>query len=315
MVRGLQRDTRFRERVPLSPRFSVDKKVRRSTSEYYMPWGLVGHDSEINVAVKDFLGYSTPLKNAANQVIGISRYIPYPHPSFDRVLYADTVQNMEGDVAQGIDVNDVAVYDEAKVAVTFTSYPYQILTDDEMLAAGYTSEASLQRYVTITTKTAGRYENVPTASGMKWFGTNVLFANKSAVILGEGDVSIIWHQVPIEAIPWDAINSCMGCVDEVAVGDAGVYKFAASSYMGPILQLAAGRDKAKFLCLVPEFSEPYLMSNDGMAVDIKYNFKFYPFGANSFFRWDTGQFERPVTAGGVPFFPLARFNPLFWGPP
>jgi hypothetical protein len=308
------RATRFRERVPLSPKFSADKRMRRSTSEYYIPWGEQVRGHILDQAITDFLGYSEPILEAG-VVTGIRRIIPYPHPSFPNYLYAESVKNIEGDVAQGKDPQLIAKYDEAKVSLEFSSLPYKVLTDDEMAARGYTHEATLQRYVSITCKTTGRYEKVPTASGMKWFGTNVLFANSSSVILGEGDLSIIWHQIPIEAIPWTAINACMGCVDETAIGDVGgVYRFASDSYMGPILQTSAGRDRPKFLCLVPEFSDPYTMSNGEKAIDVNYRFKFYPYGANYFYRWDAGAFQKPVTAGGVPFFPLARLSTLFWGP-
>lgn len=324
------RETKLREitvKGKNSPKYSFGLREAKATAEYKMPWDVNG----VNVftAKRDFCGYSEAVfDNVA--IVGINRTIPYPHPQDPNYLYADAVTNIEGDVPLGQDSNQVALYDEASVSVAFSNRNF-VIGD-----SGIFDESELLQYVTISVQPTGRYERVPNPQFYRFYpSTNVsvvaqepdgsllaqgagipteIVTNSLVITFCEAEVSIIWHQVPVEAIPWNAISTCVGRCDGDRDPKTFDYTFLRTSYLGPILQAASGRKRAVFLCLVPKISDPYPMVNGGFAVDINYRFKFYPFGANYFYNWKIGDYQAGGNSQtGKLFFQGAKFNTLFLG--
>jgi hypothetical protein len=334
----LPRTTQVRERTAqgvASPAFSAGLKEGRGRSEYYMPWDK--NNANIPQALKDFVGYSETAYDLNNKPKGILRHIPYPNPTKPNYLYCDYV-NIEPDVPLGADVNGVARYDEAKISATFSTRDYVILNDSIF------AEETLKQYVKITVDPVGRYERLPSeGAGLKWWIDQRPVSNARTMTFIEGEVTVYWYQVPVEAIPWSAISQCVGCCDAPIDPAAAVpsYDFLSSSYLGPILQIPLNPPTAAFLfntavpfarfapsfvCLTPKISDPYPMvsgnasGGSSYASDIAFKFKFFPFGANSFFRWEVGQFQfalsnrAPNNADRIPgFYRPARLQSLFWG--
>lgn len=306
VVRKIPRQTMFREKVPESHKFSADRKSGTGKKQFYIAAQSDG--KHIRQAFKDFLGYSSAQKDVDGNTTGIFRIIPHELAEPADYLFAERISNLEGDVALGQDENLDPLYDENKVSVEYATFPYKFKTDSEVLP---NFEHTLQRYVSIKIDPTGRYEKIPTAQSMKWFTDNVPMSNQAAVILCEADVFITWYQIPLDAIPWTAITNCSGKTDSNNGGAR--FTFLASSYMGPVLRPAIGSVLSQFVCMTPKITEAYPMADGNLAVDITYYFKFYPYGANRFYRWDQGMFQLAVTNNGQPFFPAANFNTLFWG--
>src|ERR1051326_198342 len=320
------RNTRVREltmRDKVSPKFSFGMDEGRAHSEYAIEWSSarVGPGPGPSLAFqagRDFLGYSNTAKDLSGNVTGIQRIIPYPHPTSPNYLYAVSVPNIEGWVPLGQDGSKISIYDEAKVTVDFSTRSFKIKDD------GTADESILSQYVTIIPTTTGRMERIPQGSALVWTGTNISVANTGAVTFCEGEVDIIWHQIPVEAIPWNAIATCVGCCDGASAGGGNEKTFLKNTYIGPVFQTlreATGqRFVPVFVCLSPKISKPYPMisgnspDETNYAVDINYKFKFYPFGANNFYRWDVAQF-RPASRQGtnIGFYREANFNTLFYG--
>jgi hypothetical protein len=107
----------------------------------------------------------------------------------------------------------------------------------------------------------------------------------------EAEVTIIWHQIPVAAIPWDNITFCVNGADASPIAN-NQYTFMSSSYMGPILQSGTTpRIQPNFICLTPKVSTAYQMSNGQWAEDLTYKFLYKPFGANKYYRWTSGRYE------------------------
>ena len=327
---GLNRFTFARERVPLSPQYSVDKKQSRGTQDFYVEWDSC--NINIPTMITDFLGYSRFNPATASNPNFISRFPPYEHPNFKNQLYAESLQKAEGDVPQGLtsggslpagnpsqDVAGVASYDETKVNVNFSSLTYRVMPDSAVENRGLfgaPNESYLERYVTIHAETRHRLERVPAAVGLLFTGTdNAAVAQGAAASFVEGDVTITYHQIPVQGIPWQGIVNCVGRVDASSIrnGLPRANWFLSSSYIGPVFQTSAGRTKPNFLCLNPKLTDPYVMPDGNYAVDITYRFKFFPFGCNFFWRWDKGRFEEAFYLGGAQFYSVANFDQLFWG--
>ena len=345
-----QRSTLLRESTVKgshSPRFSGGLKSASAAATYRMPWSSLTKDqgvgSPLVQAQLDFIGYTDPVYDTNNNVIGLNRIIPYPHPSDPNHLYCDAVSNIEGDVPLGQDADMVATYSEAVISATFATRDY-VIGDN-----GTVNEALLSQYVTITIEPTGRYERIPNAQSFRFLahpppaaGSNIytvdsngqlvaLTAAQIAQLVGpfvtnslvmtfaEAEVAVVWHQIPVVAIPWAAISTCIGTVDASPVGPFPVgstpFSFMSSTYLGPILQPASGRDRSKFFCLPPKISDPYPMSNGAFAVDIQYRFKYYPFGAQYAYNWKAREFQMVVstTNNFKAFYNSSNFNTLFLG--
>lgn len=330
IFRGETRDTWFLEKTPGSPNYSFDKKRGSCGSEYWLKWD--GTNTNLPRARLDFLGYSQEIAEA--QKLGnkwyVHRHIPFEHPNEPDYLYADSIQKITGDIparsGPSRDDNDVMEYDEALMSVVYTSLPYKVLTDQELMAATggtFPDESKLLRYTSTNIVLSARVERIPSGSALKWVGlplaTNPVgpatMTNVGHFNIIEFDVKITWYQIPLLMVPWGVISEAFNKTNLETLGQ----RSAASYVVFPPKTL---------IFLGATVSDPFPMPNNALAVDIQYAFRWKPLGANAFMRWDaqtditgaavTGpayQFAtRNGIAAGTPLYTTYQFDRLFWGP-
>jgi hypothetical protein len=328
------RQTQFREITsPPSPSYSVDQSQGKCTRRVRVPWD--NFNQNLPQMFIDYLGYSEGIGKAGPQGLPqqISRILPIAHPNFPNYLFAESLQSVEGDVPGDTPNQDAAggsvgFYEEAVVQVVYSSRDYEFVPDATVFAVP-AGEAQLTRYVTISVKTTAKYENLPAPSALLWaIAPQEALINKAAVILCEADVQIIWRQIPLNCVPLAAINATIGCCNDNPLGlpsnpyapFLGVVGFPVAGNGNQAAAFGPNYD-GKLVCLAPEFSKQYKMANGLPALDITYRFKSYPFGANFFFRWQTGRMEPtyiplpPPNVAGLTgqIYKRANFNLLFWG--
>jgi hypothetical protein len=274
----------------------------------------------VNQIRQDFIGYSTFKPGGASPYI--SRVIPYEQPNFPDELFCISVPTVEPDkcpeaddkgITETWDSNGVASYNEAVVKVNYSTLSYNVMTDAQLLAfnnangnPGSTGESLLQRYVTIDLQESTRGERIPALSALKFTDGGDVVDNVAIVYLTEGLLTIIWHQIPLAAIPWDAILSTIGTTNNASFGRASPN----NSYVFPAETL---------VMLTPKFRLPYRMTGPSpaasWATDITYRFKYFPYGANSFYHWKTSLFVIATRTGIVDntrFYKIGPYGPLFW---
>ena len=282
----------------------------RMTRQFYCRQGVGSHGELPEQIARDFLGFSE--KAGAGSWSYIHRVIPHFKTGIDtRRFYAEDIPLLKpSQNSQGKDLFGLPASDEFEVTVTYSERLYRILSDAELMAVAggpRPDESKLIRYVSREQQTAAVYQSLPNTTALVWSaagnpfnGTPVL--NKKFVIFNEGDVFITWHDIPWDAIPWTAINACVGKTNEVALG-------------GHVLTYVPKYDVETLICMAPMVKRR-LSSLGLLAFDITYRFKYYPYGANNFYRWEgpdsTGSFWIPVRySNGSRLFALADFAALF----
>lgn len=235
----------------------------------------------------------------------IHRDIPFPHPLWPTLLWCDSFK-CSGQGTAPRDPEQIVVgppflnqdtgfgdagFDECMADVGFFSPSFEIMDDDKLIAhSGITfpDESTMRRYISHSAMdTAGKFQTLPSFKAVKWNTTaGTPMANTAAVIIPEGTWTVVWHEVPNEAIPWTAITQCIGKCNGAAI-------------VTPWGTMPAGR----ILGPTPKISKPYKMVTGDLAVDITYTFRLYPQisltgdsagtvfgsgGVNSFYRHNTG---------------------------
>lgn len=313
---GAERPTEYRESNNGSPNYSFDEDSSSSERIYYSPWTT--DPACLKQIRMDFLGYPSVASNLGSGAGKyISRYVPHAHPDFSNELYAKAI-SASPTVPRGQDDFGVGRGQEAMLRVTYQAPPYPILTDSELTGIlGSPDESSLLRFCSIDQQAAAKFQTIPSTSPIRWApratfpadggpspGTPV--ANTRAVLLFEGDLSVTWHQIPIAAYPKTAVKACIGSCNSGTFGNA-------ASILGEVY--AAGT----LVCGTPK-KKVIRLPNGEFGFDITYIFKWYPFGANSFYFMQEGK-----TAGFYPtmldpagtatpalfLYKSSAFNPLF----
>lgn len=284
----------------------------RMTRQYYVRQQS-GAPGELAEAIaRDFLGFSE--KQGAGSNTYLSRVIPHFKPFTDtRRFYAEDVPLIKpSENSQGRDQFGLPASDELEVTVTYSERKYQIMTDQEVVARTGTprpDESFLLRYVSWEQQTAAQYQSLPNTTALVWqptvpqvglTGKPVL--NKKFVIFNEADVFLTWHDIPVDAIPWTAINACTGKTNQFPLG-------------GHLLTFVPLYGAETLICMSPMIRNR-LSSIGLLHADITYRFKYYPYGANNFYRWEgpdaAGNFFIPVRySTGGRLFQLADFRSLF----
>lgn len=326
IVRGDVRDTQYAEDAVDTQQFSWDGKRGACSIRHVMKWDRT--HTAVKQMWKDYLGYSFKAPAKAGKIY-ISRIIPWEHPNYLRQLYADSIQKGKGDVpaAQRGDSRDAAgamQYDELWLDVVMSTRNYAILDDAELEAAAnttYPDESKLLRYVDVQVTPASRMERIPSGVTFRWVGSPLTPAgaqvnaqNIGVMQVVEFDVHITHFQIPLQAIPWVAMDRCYGKTNSDALGaDSSTFPY----FNAETMIYGGGK-----------ITPAYPMPDGSFAVDILHAFKWKPYGANAFMRWDattditgaavTGPTWQLLTrtgfAGGTGPFPKVKFNPLFWGP-
>lgn len=312
---GGVRPTQYREANVSSPNYSWENDHSSSQRAYFTPWTV--NTDKLRQARLDFLGESTMIEYKPGSFC-VSRRIPHHHPNFPNELYATSCAIDEGISAAGKDANNVGCFNEARMRVTYSAPLYPILTDAELTAAAGTTfpdEASLLRYCTIDQQAAAKFQTIPSYSPLVWssragapgdggptIGNSV--TNTRVVLLFEGDLTVTWHDVPIELYSKVKIKSIVGKTNSAAFGSPE--SILGESY--PVGTLVCGVPKKRLK----------RMTNGKFGFDVTYYFKYYPFGANYFYFMDrnkTPGFYPAAfdTTGAKPLYESADFRALFRG--
>jgi hypothetical protein len=265
--------------------------------QFYTPWKTRWS------FVQNMLGYSFVANSGTAK--WISRVVPMSYVDFSSghdptdgvntqnagdYLWADSIMGMKPFFPYGVPnaLTKVATFQEALYTLGWRSYPYDILTDAQIIAkqqpftafpypksVNVPDESTLLRYCYTHFVPTNKYQTIPPFSTLVWGQDAGSDAGKPAsavvpIILPEGDYTVYWMQVPIEGLNWAAIKS--------TVGKTNVANFGRLDFPGGLM--AAGT----LVCLNPELSIPYRMNNGRLAYDVKFKFKYYPYGANNFFK-------------------------------
>lgn len=273
-------------------------------------------------AMKEFVGYSELAITDSEDFVGhqyIKRYTPIPNIRFQADISGITTQSVQGFLycdgcqARGVHLKaqsktgELAIdewyreptYDAAYLTLSLSSRPYLILADGEVLRLQqdnlaqfqYPDEALFFRYVSAEYKPRAKFQTIPEMQSLQFniesaggVGTQGRPVSRTAgITLHEGDVRITWHEVPIEAIPWDAIRACVGKTNT----------FVLAPFSSFVKALIGNIGSGELVCNYPEI-DYYRMANGGWCADIHYNFTHYPNGANQFYDWQNGRFT-PVS--------------------
>jgi hypothetical protein len=311
------RQTYLRE-LPSSPNYSFETDQSSGRRQFYTPWGITPATTPLQVN-GDICGFSTvgtwPLYGEY-----LSRTVPMDNPDFPGFYYARSC-SMEPWGAAGNDFNGVGYTMEAKVDVGFHAPMYAILTDAQLMAAmtngeAFPDEASLLRYIEFDLQPVAKYQSIPSYGPLRWSarpgsgidggpGPGNAVVNYRAVLLYEADLRLTWKQVPIDAYPAAAVQACIGTTNLNALGYP-------TSIIGQ--SFAPGT----LVCGTPKLKMVRIPNGD-FGYDVTYVFRWYPFGANSFFWQGTAgtpgfypaSYANTDGTLGKPLYPSTDFNFLF----
>jgi hypothetical protein len=207
-----------------------------------------------------------------------------------------------------------SVYQQARLTCDFEQLPYGILSDADMLAqVGSLDESYCIRYVerqynpesTLYTMDNAFFQWLD-APGSGTIGDPLLHSPTQrqvpkgvGVTLPYADLVFRWLKVPAEAVPYAAIDATFGCTNDNVFPPASgtnTPNFAAQTVV-----LTGGKTTNKH----DSFGDA--------IVDVEYNMRFYPLGANKLFSIPDGKPIPVVRQGNTSLgpFPLANFRKLF----
>jgi len=269
-----------------SPRFTMTPDgVSRMSGFYWMDWADVNGP----VATTAFLGTAT----VGTTWDGFpARYIartnPFTHPNWDNSLYVAKSLDAEGDLPEGMTLEDTANYDEGLVTLGFESIGngYRLLEDAEVLAglvddpAPRPAEWLCLRNMEVIETSSVFYQTFPGPSGLRWgegadFDDPVSAANY--VYLYETDITLKWWPVPIAAYNEVAFLALAGKTNE------NPFPALLPGPNPDNLTSFLGQKPARTLVMGTPAKEVIRMGDSNFAYRITLRMKFYPNGANKLF--------------------------------
>jgi hypothetical protein len=274
----------YAEVAPGSPKESFGPDQGQLTRTLRCPWGL-RHKFR-----REVLGYSW--LDDAPPGVGlhgvIRRRIPMRHPD-EPLLWADAA-SIEGVVPAGRDDQGMGAFDEAKLEIRFSRQKYAVLPDEDVIDAvfGVPAEWLLLRYVEVIETPAAKYQTIPGMGALRWvdgtvqgvapnqtFGTPM--STTAVVPLYEADVKIVWWQVPLTVFTGEASRALVRFTNAADFG--ALYSRLGTKLAGTLVMGAPGKE------VYHHNGEDYWK--------ITYSFRWFPEGANKFFR------GAPAIAGGA----------------
>lgn len=305
--------TPFEERGVESPSFSFGDNRDQAQRQYFIPW-LNNPNTSVYAAwqaSKDFLGFTSVQQSQrgfASTNKYLSRSIPHPLPStalqpartdgFTAWQFAKDITRWEISREAGQDTARIGVGREAIMTVVYSSFPYTVLDDMQcarlsniatLLAVGdpcaapgmgfFPDEACMGRYVYSYFEPGGKWQAFKGFSTILFNRDNAPLVWEENVLLNDGDLFVDWYQIPTGAIPITAIQNCIGKTNRynfnvgmnTGIGTGG------PSVLGIV-------PPGKLIMAVPKFDKPFRMADGNWATNIRYRFKWKPFGANFFYR-------------------------------
>lgn len=290
--------------------------------------------------VTSMLGYSIIKTSTRAGKKYISRVRPFRHLDYSSMnalgpgadyLWVDSITSMQPWVTQGTSdpTTGVALYNEALFSVAFRSRPYPILSDAQLqtLTGGvFPDESSLYRYCIVEYQSTNKTQTLPPFGALTWADSPVNNPIPAALVepllVPEGDLTVLWLDVPIGGINWDA---WMGRVLQppLAQPTMGIIGGCNQAPFGNINSPGGLFPAQSLVCLTPQITPPHVMPNGVLAYDVKFRFKHYPGGgggANYFYRnlaipgGAAGVWAKIVFPGGGLVYPPVDFTKLFVPP-
>lgn len=178
----------------------------------------------------DFLGYSEVLVGTSGTNY-LSREVPHNYPDEPKIWCTDIPRIVgAGPIGfTGADTNMLAAFTFAELTLTYTATLYNILTDAEMVAAGYTNsdgeisegvalKSSFGRYVTYRSK-PGLRQLILNRGAVKRSDTNQMIPEGVPVPVPYEDIELTWHQIPEAALNTTVWGQTQGKInDDVFLG-------------------------------------------------------------------------------------------------
>ncbi len=306
----------FSEAVPDSPRVAFDPQ---GESRLEMAGWFSWDDIESLAAFKGFLGFSAVATDWPGQVgkkfLSRSGWAgnlnrganPFAHPDFPNQMYlASSYRDGQGWIpnSPAAGPRGTAQYDEGRGVLSFTSARdgYRVLDDSLVVDVNsicapacnrVPTDAFCLRNMEIVEQMASWSLSVPPLAGLYYSATvGNIFMAPVAVALGgrvmlyEGDITITWWPVPLNAWNEAAWANLYGKTNHKPFPPPPGVGGAPASLLVPkaARTLVAGLPEKKLI----------RMGDGNWAYKVKLRFKWFPFGANSFY-W-----PNPPAAVGPP---------------
>jgi hypothetical protein len=260
------------------------------------------------------------------QTGGISRIPPFKHP-YMPWLYATSITNVEGRKGLGWEKPKhakVAKYERARFTVTFSTLPYNVLTDDEAWTLYNPAQAESERYVIKTRKSTpeaiainpGFYKYVEGNPAPGPLNGKVLLGLSRMMI--KSDMEWIWVNVPEQSIFAD--DGSMPLLDSVigTVNSDAIWGFPAETLLMLSIEL-----KPRMLPISPSvLGIPANKPQIPRVWDVHFHFKYWnpPLGAGAVTKgWNAAIFVNDSLfyriasdPAGRPLYGVSDFKTAFW---
>lgn len=260
--------------------FGVDRG--RTTKLYDIAW------VDRSRAVREFLGFAEVKTLGAAKFI--SRTVPHHHADFLKVTDGKPFLFATGCAFQGLGVNralpegesrmksirDTAQYQQARMRVQYETLTYDILTDEEMIAAGSVDsggrpdESTWKRYCTVLPRPKGRFLGL-VGHNFVFDSDNQPIPQPPGRIVPQWDLRVTWHAVPERGVPSILVNPTLQASGSIGAIDAFTGKVNRGTFNG----FASGT----LLCLVPEIV-PHRSPRGERIYDVHFYFEWFPFFHN-----------------------------------
>lgn len=315
----------FDEQAPpagRSPSLQVNPRAEsRATMRVWWPW----EDTSDQTASTALLGYAEVRTDWPGQVgvKYIHRVLPYQHPDWPDGFYIADRLKIEGDLPEGISAEETALFDEAKAEIEFASgmngwFPIEdadVVSADEAHGRGVPEDYYCIRAMGFVEKATVKYQTIPENAGLVWTSDGKPATVKAFVPLFDADITLDWFPVPLD-----------GFNEAEFIKIVGTTNVLPWPWIPPAAAIAARggtifkqRDAETLVMGTPE-KKLIRMGNGLMAWHVTLRLKFYPNGANRFFRYNhpagpryDGLCRDPAP-NGPRLFPSAEWRPAFFPP-
>lgn len=336
------RDIPYREKRRGSPKESFARDMSRGQRTIWIPWehrvkavpAFLGY-TEVRTLVQPDEIFQVDFSEDAFPAHGdvpaqlrpglrsnyLHRVTPWPHPDWPGYLYASSISELDGEVPAdalglpGRNDRDVGQFDEARLTINFEAPKFFIKEDEEVAdASGVPVEWTMRRYVTFREDATARAETVPTTGAMRWVINDSPLgppgppmALKKLVTFFESEITVIWHDVPINAYPEETIRQLVG------TSNLNPFGFRGTPF---------GVRPPETLLFGQPSKEVTRLPNGDYAFNIQMKWKYFPMGVNKFYWFNPNVaglrpgFYRGThdgTYNGVPMYP-ARFHEMAFIP-
>jgi hypothetical protein len=228
----------------VSPRLTLSSNRTTASRQIQVPWDRK-NDALVDIVGYPFIKQnyqkypSGNPDNTWNDGWYISRYLPSYYADLNQidpitglcypVLWASTVEVIPAGDKPGQTYwatndpyvegnpwmsNGINRYGTAYLSISYEMPTHPIVSDEDMGkqnwvdAYGNPDESSLKRYITIIPQAGGRVQTVPNGTFVvaNDTGKSLPFLGSPPIREIEADISITWHEIPTQAVPFRVVN-------------------------------------------------------------------------------------------------------------